>query len=273
MSRAPRKALPGILFIVCAVILTLWNCLRGPGLANNAYATGWILLGLMVFLALFNVRKKLPAPHLGRGRSWLKAHLYAGLFTVIAYALHAGFRWPTGILEGTLAALYYGLFLTGLLGWYLSRSFAKRMTTRGNEVIFEQIPAERKAVAESIRQLALESVTGTGESSIADFYERSLMGFLDGQKNRMLHLGESSRPLVALQREMKNLRRYLDADGKESLAQIEALVERKDALDYHAALQGLLKGWLFIHIPLTWMLMAILLLHVLVVYAFSGGAL
>jgi len=50
------------------------------------------------------------------------------------------------------------------------------------------------------------------------------------------------------------------------------LVRQKDGLDYHYALQLVLKGWLFTHIPLTYSLLLLTLVHVVLVFAFSGGA-
>ena len=47
--------------------------------------------------------------------------------------------------------------------------------------------------------------------------------------------------------------------------------ETKDQLDFHQAMQGLLKGWLFVHIPLTYALLLFALVHLVLVYAFSGA--
>jgi len=49
-------------------------------------------------------------------------------------------------------------------------------------------------------------------------------------------------------------------------------VRENDDLDFHYRRQLRLKGWLFIHIPLTYSLMIFTVAHVVIVYAFSGGA-
>jgi hypothetical protein len=43
-------------------------------------------------------------------------------------------------------------------------------------------------------------------------------------------------------------------------------------LEAHAALQGILKGWLVGHIPVTVSLLILTLAHVVLVFAFSSGA-
>ena len=56
------------------------------------------------------------------------------------------------------------------------------------------------------------------------------------------------------------------------MRQIADLVRQKDGLDYHHSLQLTLKLWLFAHIPLTYSLLIFSVVHVVLVYAFSGGA-
>jgi hypothetical protein len=49
------------------------------------------------------------------------------------------------------------------------------------------------------------------------------------------------------------------------------LVERKDRLDYAHALQSVLKGWLFVHMPATYGMILLALVHLLLVYAFGSA--
>ena len=65
---------------------------------------------------------------------------------------------------------------------------------------------------------------------------------------------------------------YDPAVQRAVLEKLAQLVRRKDGLDYHHALQTALKLWLFAHVPLTYSLIIFSLLHIVLVYAFSGGA-
>ena len=67
--------------------------------------------------------------------------------------------------------------------------------------------------------------------------------------------------------EMQNLRRYLCEPELAACERLFALVRRKDDLDFHAARQGLLKIWLFLHIGLTTALVAFAFLHGLLALA------
>ena len=63
----------------------------------------------------------------------------------------------------------------------------------------------------------------------------------------------------------------MDGKERESLERLSDLVCQKDDLDYHHALQATLKGWLFVHIPLTYSLWILVVLHLVLAYAFTGG--
>src|SRR6266550_585584 len=76
-------------------------------LSNYAYFTGWILFAAMVFLTIYNARKKLPFLPLGSSESWLQVHIYVGFFTVVLFLIHLNFRIPSGWFEITLAGLYF----------------------------------------------------------------------------------------------------------------------------------------------------------------------
>ena len=45
----------------------------------------------------------------------------------------------------------------------------------------------------------------------------------------------------------------------------------KDRLDFARIYLGLANGWLFVHVPVTYSLIVLTVLHVVVVYAFSSG--
>ena len=71
--------------------------------------------------------------------------------------------------------------------------------------------------------------------------------------------------------EIDNTDRYFNERERELFGELRALVVKKDELDFHYALQTTLKAWLLIHIPATYALLILAVLHLVVVHAFSGG--
>ena len=109
------------------------------------------MLGVCVFLLLFNVRKRLAAFPVGRGHYWLQAHVYLGLLSGVVFFAHSEWRMPSGWLDWVLWLVFAGVFVTGAIGIVLSRIVPSRLNSRGERVIFERIPAFRARLARVIQ--------------------------------------------------------------------------------------------------------------------------
>ena len=105
-----------------------------------------------------------------------------------------------------------------------------------------------------------------------ELYTDHLRHFFEGQRNAAAHLIGSQRPLKQLTDEIDGLSRYVDQQSQEKLAVIKELVVEKDRLDFARVYLGLTRAWLLVHVPATYGLIVLTVLHVLVVYAFSAGA-
>jgi len=242
-------------------------------LANNLrpapLVSGLVLFCVIIVLTLFNGRKKLPFLPLASASSWLQFHIYAGFLSTALFLIHCGFRFPRGHLETVLAGLFVAVTLSGIAGLAISRWVPARLTLHGENVIFERIPAFRYAVKQEAEALALASVQQTQSTTIADFYEQRLRAYFERPRHLWLHLIGYSRPLHRLLSEVDALDRYLNAEERKLLAQIAELVRQKENLDFQLAAQGLLKLWLFIHIPLTYALILFGLAHGLIAWSFT----
>lgn len=276
MSRFFRQSFIGSLLLLLASAGAMMAHRRwSHELPNYAYLSGWVLMAVMILLTLYNMRKRLPFLSLGSSEAWLQVHVYAGFFTVVLFLIHLNFRMPTGWFEGILAWLYILVTGSGIVGLFFSRVLPRRLATRGGEVIYEKIPALRHALRQEAEALALTggaSPAAPNSSVIADFYLQNLHEFFRGPKYFWPHLLDSRRPLNALMRELDDVRRYLNDAERATLQKLADLVRRKDGLDYHHSLQVTLKLWLFVHLPLTYSLMIFSVLHIIIVFAFSGGS-
>ena len=270
MRRFRRQLFSGLFVLIVATVGALWLNNKFHALPNYAFFTGWVLLGGMFVLTIYNVRKKLPFLPLGKSETWLQIHIYLGFFTTLLFLIHLNFRLPHGWFEITLAWLFVGVSGSGFVGLFFSRVLPRRLATRGGEVIFEKIPALRHALKTEAENLAL----GTDAKSpvIAEFYAKRLADFFSGPKNSWHHLVESRRAVSALLAELEDLKRFATDTDREKIERLTVLVRQKDGLDYHRALQLALRLWLFVHIPLTYGLMIFTVLHIVIVFAFSGGA-
>ena len=271
MNLAGRRRFNVALTVLVGAGLILVFTVTDASLYQGAFLTGWVLLAVMAFLALFNVRKKVTLLPLGSASAWLQLHIYAGWLVIVIFGEHVGWRVPTGWLEMTLAVLFVLIAGSGVVGIGLSRSLPPRLTRRGEEVIFQRIPAFIAELRGDAEDLVLEAAKETQSSTITDFYMSQLSPFFDGPQNRLRHLFASQRALFALMNEIDNLQRYLNQQEREYAERLRDLVNKKDELDFHHALNLALKAWLLVHVPATYSLFILAAVHVVVVYAFSGG--
>ncbi len=236
------------------------------------YFTGWALFALILALTAYNVRKKLAFLPLFSSRTWFQIHVYTGLFTGLAFVLHLRWRPPSGWFEIVLAGLFIGVTLSGIVGWWLSNAVPKRLTTAGGEALYERIPLIRHELRLRAEKLALQAIPEAKATTLADFYARELSGYFSAPHNFWASLRGSRRSLNFLLGSLAETKRYFTKVEQANADQLAELIREKDALDNQRTGQLILKGWLFFHIPLTYGLIVFSAVHVVLVYAFSGGA-
>src|SRR5262245_19406080 len=117
-----RRIRNGGLTMIVVALIWMWVRARERALEPASFVTGYLMIAAVLFLAAYNVRKKLPFLPLGTSAAWLQWHIYVGLGSVAVFVLHAGLRWPTGVLETTLVVLYAGTVVSGLVGLYWTRT-------------------------------------------------------------------------------------------------------------------------------------------------------
>lgn len=242
-----------------------------PLYPHHAYLSGWILFAVILFLTFFNLRKRVPFLRFGSASTWMQLHLYVGVFSGALFLVHIGWSWPAGFLNQMLAVSYGVVFLTGVIGLWISRTFPRMLTIAGYEIPYESIPLARSNLRKQAEALVLAGVDGQTSPVIAEFYSTKLGMFFTTPRNRLAHLRQSRAPQAAHVSEFEEVQRYARKGERVMLDQLRDLVAQKHMLDYQYALQNALRVWLFAHIPLSYSLLIFSVLHIILVHAFSGA--
>ena len=282
--RPPKRATPRrwLGWAVLAALLALsagWIYLLNIALRQAALWSGLTLFGVLLFLTAFNARKKLPFLPLLKASAWMRVHNYAGWFAIGLFLLHIHprvppahvFGVPRGLLELWLAALFLAVNASGIIGLVLSRLLPPRLARHGEEVLFERLPALRRQLSAQVERLMLDSVAQTQSSTLADFYLTRLKTFFDRPSDVLWHLLGSDGPLQARLAGLAALDRFFNDKERVIAATLAEQIRAKDNLDFHFACQGLLKTWLFVHIPLAYSLILVALVHGFLAWSFTHG--
>lgn len=240
-------------------------------LESSSYFTGWLLLGSLLFLALFQVRKKLPAPPLGSAAMWMQVHIYTGIGSAGVFLMHTPWRWPNGKLESMLALLYVATFASGVIGLYWTRTLPRRLSRLGSEVVYERIAALRGRLRDRAQTSVLAAVRMGGTTTLGEFYNTRLHEYFSTHRGWRYRLRPSSSLRKALLAELTEVSRYLSDGERKTAEELFAMVRQRDDLDYAEALQWRLKAWLFAHIALTYPLLIAAGLHAWTAHLFYGG--
>lgn len=269
-ARTRRRLLFAGLFVVACALVSTWVAVRKEALVATDAPTGWLLIALVLVLAAYGVRKWLPFLPWGRSQTWLRVHLLIGALALFVFGVHIEWSFPGGPFEFLLAFVFVVLGLSGIFGLWLSRTIPARLTAVGGEVIFERIPALRRELRSESEKIVRASVGKTRSMAIADFYDKRLRRVFDRPRDVWAHLLGGEGPWRRLQDDLDEFESCLSGEGRAVLADLRAHAEMIHRLDVHRALQGALKLWLFVHVPLTWGLMGLAIVHVVIVHAFGA---
>jgi hypothetical protein len=266
-SATINLALVGVAFAL--FILENWR--RDAGLHDFQFFNGWTLLACITVMMLLTWRKKTVIIPLGRVRFWLLVHYYVGVLAVAVFAVHTKYEFPGSLLHWLLWSLFVLVTLSGLAGLIISKILPPRLEAQGERILFDRIPLFRAQLAEQSEIIARESVQDGNTRSIARLYADTLSDFFAGPRNIISHLAASKVPQSRLIGQLTAIERYLDEAGKSRLHRMRDLVEAKSNLDFHYANGGLMRLWLFVHVPATYALLVVIAVHVVLEYAFAAG--
>ena len=276
------QTVQGLLIAAGSVGLFWLVWIYGNALRDPRYLDGWVLAGGMIFQLFFHIAIKTASLSPKSAMRWRKIHIFFGYLLIAAFISHSDFSLPDTGFEWALWAAFVLVTLSGIFGAYLTWSLkAKGRIDEG--VSYDRIATLRAELARDIHaavaepdpaaaQIALPLPGLPHDAWIMDLYANHLRDFFEGPRNLTAHLIGSQRPLRRLTEEIDNLSGYVDQQSREKLGAIKNLVVEKDRLDFARVYLGLTKGWLFVHVPVTYSLTVLTVLHVLVVYAFSSGA-
>jgi len=253
------------------VFAAVWFSARKMELVflDSSIMTGYTLFSVILFVALFNVRKKLSMIPLAKASTWLVFHVAGGFLCLALFWLHTQRLWPQGIFEGFLAASFYLVTLSGIAGYILQRVNARKLTDTGIEVIYERIPAELAEIREKVEEIVLECTDSTGSEILANHYLDTLAWYFRKPRfyfSSVFGLGGAA---VWLRTKASTVKRYLSDEELAYFDQIENLANLKLLVDVHYAHQDLNKKWLLLHLPLSVAMLVMTFWHLFLVEVYA----
>jgi len=254
-------------FAVCLLALAL-----NIGLSELDPATNWgigygisavvLLLGVVGWAVRRRAMRRVSKWNMGSARNWLYFHLYGGILFALLVLMHSAFRVPNGPLEFWLWALSLWTVLSGILGLGLQKWLPRVLTSGLSvEVLYDRIPS----LAEEVRSRA-EKLVQTCPDSVQALYDRELAPDLIQPRRRLIYFLDITGGIQARLKPFNYLKRFLNAEERDKLDELERLFRTKLEMDAHYTLQYALRWWLLAHVPPSLLLLLFVALHLFSVW-------
>jgi hypothetical protein len=271
MKFSQRRSRNSIICVFTAVTAWWVFDIIDLSLEIQQYYSGWFLVSLITILLAFYLRKRLRLQILGSSSSWAQWHYYTGIFLALIFLEHVEFSFPNGLVETTLTLLLLTVIFSGMVGVMINRHFARRLASLDEEVIFERIGVLRQQLKTCAETLILDTAKASNSKTLSNYYVTHLVHYFSKPRFIFSHIFGSHYAYICLRQQLEKQLRYFNREEAEAAVTLFDLMKKKNTLDIHTALQGVLKYWGLLHLPFAWMMLLMLLLHIILVYAFRGA--
>jgi hypothetical protein len=261
--------------------------LDGPsGGTTEGLILGAAGFAMMLFALLLGARKRVRTMRIGRAYWWTQGHVWFGLLSFPVILLHGGFKpefWG-GTLTQVIMWAFVVVWVSGIVGLILQQIMPTRLLNHvPMETVYEQVDhiiAQLRSEAAGIvkaatdkteeRAYEVEAVpagaatavatprTGTeAETKLATFYRAQVEPVLADRipKAAMLRSERASAQAFS------QLRDTMPPALKKPVDELAEIVEERRQLARQKSLHHVLHGWLFVHVPLSYALMALATVH------------
>jgi hypothetical protein len=257
---------------------------RARGDTMLGYTLGGIATALVLFLMFYGIRRRSFRSRAGSTKSWLSMHVYLGICVVAVATLHSALQF--GYNVHTLAYVLLCLVvLSGGWGVYAYLRYPALMSRQRGDVAREKLLAR---LAESDRRAMMVAASTSGEvcDLMADAILRTRFGGgiwvqLRGHDESMLLVTPVGKPgyarlisnrgqRILIARLAEHQAMSKDEQTRKALLQLlqingdrAVLVQR---IQRDIQYQALMQYWLYLHLPMSFAMLAALAVHIFSVF-------
>jgi hypothetical protein len=255
--------------VLCAIAIAAYLMIDVQPHPNGGSAEGYILgtIGalLILWLTLLGVRKRAMTPGRWSLKAWTSAHVYLGLSLIVIATLHTGFQFGWNV--HTLAyALMMLVILSGIWGISMYGALPKALSDNREMMTETQMLEALRSIDRQLHEAALpldqEHADLVQSSLEQDPFGGGLWARLSGRYRRCA--------THAAQAELRRSAAFRPKLADDPLERVDSLLERKGAIllrvRRHLRLKALLEVWLYVHVPITFALIAALSAHIVSVF-------
>lgn len=248
---------------VCLIVYLL-NVLVADVRPGNVWGLSYGITAAVLYVAVFFwaiKRRTMRVRALGRAWYYLQFHVYGGTLALLLMFMHIGFNTPQGVLTTWLWVLSIWTVASGLLGIVIQKWIPTLLTSGlSTEVHYDRIPE----LIVDLRERAEKLVAGAHHAT-RDFYQRNLAPALATPRTRPIYFFDVTGGIQTKTRQFEHLHDVLPEDEQEKLDELREMYQTKLEIDAHYTLQKVLRWWLYLHVPISIIVLVLLGFHIFTV--------
>jgi hypothetical protein len=279
-----------ILFVIATALYIpyAWNAPKGAlGGSWQGLTYGIVGTALMAFAMLLALRKRLRTWQLGRVYTWTQGHVWLALLSYPLILFHAGLHWgQPGSLTWVMMWIFTVVVLSGIFGVIIQNIIPRMLLSDlQHETIYDEIdhvihelageaakivvaatPTEEITEDETLSSGGTLIATApmamliTARRQLAEFYASQIKPYLASPRGKALLLTNAARSKAAFD----EVRRSLPQSMREPLNNLESITNERRQLERQRHLHHWLHTWLLIHVPLSYALTVLAIVHILI---------
>lgn len=220
---------------------------------------GILSIASVIFLALYIIRKNTYRYRLGSTQSWLQAHIYIGIISLVLVLMHSGFN-LTGTFNIFLFVLFVLVIISGIVGSLIYNITPLSLMKFGREIMPEdEIINNMEKYLKEADRLVLNT---SGE--FREMYQKTIRPFFQSKRTKWEYLFMEERELISKRRNM--VERYKGMVSKQDIYDLNilcAVLIEKERLSFMWTKTKMQRAWLNFHTPLTSAMLAAAVIHIL----------
>jgi hypothetical protein len=229
------------------------------------YALGVVGAFLIVWLTWFGYRKRSYAETQDRLVGRLSGHVYFGLALLVIVTLHTGFHvgWNVHTLAYALMCL---VIASGMFGVFCYMRYPRLMTENRGGMTMQQMLGTIATLDEQLRVAAMP-LDETTAMVVARAVETSAIGQSLWRQLTRYYPGCTTAAAIM---HLDAIADDVPSELEEAWTQVRVLVDEKSSLLIRVrrdlSYKAMIDFWLLLHVPLSFMLLAALLAHIVSVF-------
>lgn len=254
---------------LCIVALLAYALIDVQPRHNGGSAYGYLLgtIGavLIFWLTLLGVRKRAMTASNWSLKTWTSAHVYLGLSLIVIATLHAGFQlgWNVHTLAYVLMMI---VIISGIFGISAYSSVPRAMSANREEMTENQMLESLRSLDRQLHDAA-QPLSQRHAELVRTSLEEDPFG---GGIWRRLSGNYPNCATREAQAALRAENAFRPDAGDDAFEKVDALFSKKEAMlqrvRRHLRLKAMLEVWLYVHVPMTFALIAALIAHIISVF-------